>query len=428
MTHEIRAKICNEWKGLPLEEKEGYFPEPSQTSEVVDSVKLHTIQTRCSPERFKATVSEFTDEQKEACKALGFGALLEICGNRLRKHIVRYLVEGVDSRARTITIHGQTFGISPSDFSRCLGLANSGKEVSFAGSVEDHPELMSTVQRFSSKASKGMLVLKDVEDYLRRKDVDVDDKFRRLFVVYALSCILTPTASVTISRKWLMALRDTSLVHKQNWSEHCFNFLMIGIAEYTNDKTKGVEGESQASTVTDEEKRQTYMRGCALFLELFYFDCVVTPTQYVDKSLYPVSVWGEKQIAKLLAYTKSKGGLMSDKIQLRKPGDRLYVVSEAVDTGMAGRLSVLEAFVKDIKAETSQTTACVKDMKAETTACYKDLKAETAAAVEECKADTNAKFQELMAVLLDMRTAKPTADQQQFPRSPVSREKEVNNR
>ena len=84
--------------------------------------------------------------------------------------------------------------------------------------------------------------------------------------------------------------------------------------------------------------------------------------------------------------------------------------------------------MKDIKAETSQTTACVKDIKDETTACLKDLKAETAAAVEECKADTNAKFQEIMAVLLEMRPAKPTADQQQFPRSPVSREKEVNNR
>ncbi|KAL6124461.1 hypothetical protein ACLB2K_076973 [Fragaria x ananassa] len=183
-------------------------------------------------EHFKNLVYGFSDEKKAACKALGFGVLLEIVGKRLRKSTVRYLVECVDPAECTIKIHVKTLKISPNDFSRVMGLKNAGKEVDFVGPIKNNPDLMSIVREFSTKEGKSMMVLMDVENYLKNKEALVDEKFKRLFVFYTMCTILTPSASLMIPQKWLLPLRDTSLISSFNWSEHAFKYLMKGISEF----------------------------------------------------------------------------------------------------------------------------------------------------------------------------------------------------
>ncbi|KAL6185746.1 hypothetical protein ACLB2K_041873 [Fragaria x ananassa] len=123
-----------------------------------------------------------------------------------------YLVECVDPAKCTIKIHGKTLKISPNDFGWVMGLKNPGKEVDIVGPVQDNPDLMSIVREFSTKEGKSMMVLKDVENYLKNEEASMDEKFKRLFVLYTICTILTPSAALMIPQKWLLPLRDTNLI------------------------------------------------------------------------------------------------------------------------------------------------------------------------------------------------------------------------
>ncbi|KAL6214043.1 hypothetical protein ACLB2K_013481 [Fragaria x ananassa] len=158
-----------------------------------------------------------------------------------------------------------------------------------------------------------MMVLRDLENYLRDKTAHVDDKFKRVFVLYTMSTILTPSASLMIPQKWLLPLRDTQAIVSFNWCEHAFKLLMKRISEFQ----KIPKAKESSSHLQD---RQSYISGCILFLQLFYFDSVVSRQPYVDTSLYPVEAWGDKAADKLMHYTNSKGGLLSIDIEVRKPG------------------------------------------------------------------------------------------------------------
>ncbi|KAL6195272.1 hypothetical protein ACLB2K_030892 [Fragaria x ananassa] len=173
-----------------------------------------------------------------------------------------------------------------------------------------------------------MMVLKDVENYLKNKEAPVDEKFKRLFVLYTMCTILTPSASLMIPQKWLLLLRDTSLIPSFNWSEHTFKYLMKGIIE----------------------------------------------------------AWGDRQADKVMAYTKSKGGLMFAQIEVRKPGDHVCERSEAIDEGFSLRVAILEESFKEYKAQTSEKLGTILSvLEKMETSCKKVEKLK----VREFKVDVN---------------------------------------
>ncbi|KAL6125044.1 hypothetical protein ACLB2K_077552 [Fragaria x ananassa] len=159
----VRLELSQQWKDLPFEEKQKYMLEPNPLEDDV-----------------------------------GTEDSVDIAGKRLRKSTVLYLVQCVDPAECTVKIHGKTLKISPNDFSRVMGLKNAGKEVDFVGPIKNNLDLMSIVQEFSTKEDKSMMVLKDVENYLKNKEAPVDEKFKRLFVLYTMCTILTPSASLMI--------------------------------------------------------------------------------------------------------------------------------------------------------------------------------------------------------------------------------------
>ncbi|KAL6195832.1 hypothetical protein ACLB2K_031450 [Fragaria x ananassa] len=198
---------------------------------------------------------------------------------------MRYLVECVDPAKCTIKIHGKTLKISPNDFSRVMGLKNAGKEVDFVGPIKNNSDLMSIVREFSTREGKSMMVLKD-------KEAPVDEKFKRLFVPYTMCTIFTPFAFLMIPQKWLLSLRDTSLISSFNGSTHAFKYLMDEISEFQK-----IPQDTQTSN--NPQGRQTYISGCVLFQQVLYFDCMVTPNHYMDRSMYPVEAWGIDRPTKL---------------------------------------------------------------------------------------------------------------------------------
>ncbi|PRQ18290.1 hypothetical protein RchiOBHm_Chr7g0204351 [Rosa chinensis] len=266
---QFRVEISQKWKQLPAEEKEQYVVTDrcgqSSVSEE-ELLELVRIDTRCSPDRFRSLVADFSDEKKAACSAIGFDVLLKMSGRKIHHSMLRVLVDSVDPNACTITMHGKKIEMDASDFENVMGLKNAGSEVDFKGSTNDHPELMAIINSLCGKDNK--INLRDVQNYMKDTE-EVDNKFKRLFVLFTMSTILSPSASLTIPKKWLLALKDTRLISSLNWADYSFKCLMEAIVSF-------------------KKESQSYCSGCVLFLQLFYFDCVSHGKTIVDKSLYPV--------------------------------------------------------------------------------------------------------------------------------------------
>ncbi|KAL6209256.1 hypothetical protein ACLB2K_020198 [Fragaria x ananassa] len=143
-----------------------------------------------------------------------------------------------------------------------------------------------------------------------------------------MSTILTPSASLMIPQKWLLPLWDTQAIASFNWCEHAFKLLMKGISEFQ----KIPKAKESSSHLQD---RQSYISGCILFLQLFYFDSVVS--------------------------RQPKGGLLSIDIKVCKPGgsvcDGEGAAGQAVvDDELKQKVAELEAGLKECREQNADTS------------------------------------------------------------------------
>ena len=69
-------------------------------------------------------------------------------------------------------------------------------------------------------------------------DGKVDDQFRRVYMLYVLSCFLCPTLEMAPNSKFLGAIVDVQNSHKYNWSEFICSDLVRHIKAYKSKKGK----------------------------------------------------------------------------------------------------------------------------------------------------------------------------------------------
>ncbi|KAH7845665.1 hypothetical protein Vadar_004558 [Vaccinium darrowii] len=76
-----------------------------------------------------------------------------------------------------------------------------------------------------------------------------DDEFKVVFVLYMMGIVLCPTSEFGVNKRFLHALKDTSIISKLDWSQFVLEFLTDGIKRY-------------------KEKGRNAIRDCLLFLML----------------------------------------------------------------------------------------------------------------------------------------------------------------
>ncbi|KAL6129114.1 hypothetical protein ACLB2K_072467 [Fragaria x ananassa] len=103
-----------------------------------------------------------------------------------------------------------------------------------------------------------------------------------------------------------------------------------------------------------------FCSGCLLFLELFHFDCVSHEKHFVDRPLYPIETWGDKEVGRVLKYINQLGGMLDLRVGWKKVGGRVRtddvapgVSRQEFDLAM-GRVGRLEDQVRNIGAEMGQ--------------------------------------------------------------------------
>lgn len=114
--------------------------------------------------------------------------------------------------------------------------------------------------------------------------------FKISFALYAIGTVLCPSASQNLDAKLIMPLKDHATIGQKNWSTFCFVELMEGIRGF-------------------QKKKEGYIGGSVLFMQLFYCDLVAQRLNSIEKCMLPIVAWGNKKTKRLVKWIVKHWGL-----------------------------------------------------------------------------------------------------------------------
>ncbi|KAJ9669943.1 hypothetical protein PVL29_026483 [Vitis rotundifolia] len=126
------------------------------------------------------------------------------------------------------------------------------------------------VDKGTVKASQ-MPSLHDIESMM----VDIDDieEFKRVFLIFACATLLAPTSRLEGSHSLWYTPRE-QLLGNINWGEFVLEFLIQGIHEH-------------------RRKESVWIKGCLMFLQIFYFSISNFPIMYVELTTPRIAAWND---------------------------------------------------------------------------------------------------------------------------------------
>ncbi|XP_059598708.1 uncharacterized protein LOC132255079 [Vitis vinifera] len=126
------------------------------------------------------------------------------------------------------------------------------------------------VEKGSVKASQ-MPSLQDIESMM----VGIDDmeEFKRVFLIFACATLLAPTSRLEGSHSLWYTPRE-QLLGNINWGEYVLEFLIQAIYEH-------------------RRKESVWIKGCLMFLQIFYFSISNFPAMYVELTTPRIAAWND---------------------------------------------------------------------------------------------------------------------------------------
>jgi hypothetical protein len=104
-------------------------------------------QIPCSVKWFVQTVFLVRDDRKERIRQLGFASLLSIQEVKLRKSLLRCIIDSYEpTQDRVTMLSGETFSVSPPDAHIIMSIQNSSHVVQIVSNIttEDVPDKFKT--------------------------------------------------------------------------------------------------------------------------------------------------------------------------------------------------------------------------------------------------------------------------------------------
>ncbi|PON95754.1 High mobility group box domain containing protein [Trema orientale] len=96
------------------------------------------VQCRCSVEEVCSVISSLTDEQKTTVTSCGFGLFLRMKAPFVKSSLIFYLIDRVDTKAKTLTIQGYAYSLTRESFKAVIGLLDGGKEIVVYDDMENN--------------------------------------------------------------------------------------------------------------------------------------------------------------------------------------------------------------------------------------------------------------------------------------------------
>ncbi|GAY62464.1 hypothetical protein CUMW_218000 [Citrus unshiu] len=210
---------------------------------------------------------------------MGLGSLLNLNSER------------IDIARCVLVLNGIDVELSANSFRQIMGLKDRGMPIVLEGEntkVESDLKLL--------RASSRGINIKDLEEILSNLTA-ADDRFKVIFMLFALCTVLCPPGGVHISSGFLFSLKDAKSIQKRNWATFCFHRFIQGITRY-------------------KEENLAYIGGCLLYLEMLYLNSILYAKVRRDRSMCPLAVWITDEIKQLMKWIEHKSGYGSTEIRV----------------------------------------------------------------------------------------------------------------
>lgn len=107
---------------------------------------------RCVPDCLAIVALSLIVEQKALVRAIGFGTLIEMKYDWLKKKLCEWLVDNVDTERSVLRVHGWELEPNATSFVQIIGISDGGIQVEVEG---DMYEIAGYLDRFEA-SSKGI--------------------------------------------------------------------------------------------------------------------------------------------------------------------------------------------------------------------------------------------------------------------------------
>lgn len=190
-------------------------------------------------ELFVNVVRNLSREKRDVLKNLGFDFLTSYNTKTVKRTMCKWVIDHINLDTKELIIYGDKTVLSPKHVEWLLGFRNDGLYI----------EEGETIHGRESKELESLLYM-DADEMaveLRKPTIELI-KFKRLFILFVMTCICCPTVNAKPKKKWLHVIaQEDSLAH--------WNF-----AAFTLESTINAVREFKL------KDSRTYLGGCPLLL------------------------------------------------------------------------------------------------------------------------------------------------------------------
>ena len=290
--------------------------------------------SKCSGHKLCKLANELNEAQKQAIEEIGFGGLLKMNLSRTLNTMSSWLVECFNSTSCVFSVTPfKEFRVTSFDVYDilCLPLNTSKNVVEISrGKNEGNPNFhfkMGWRQYFGVTNPNGQISLKVVHSKLLEL-VDGGDTFKKLFVMYAFSSFLAPTASGILDLRLAMAVDNVSEIKSLNWSKYVLERLRAATKLYKEQKCR-------------TEKTDNF-GGCIVLLQLMYFHHINAYDTTIPDTLPLIQHWDNGKVFNRIKLECECGeygkGLLDNKYPISE--NYLFKDGQMDPTRLAGKVIV----------------------------------------------------------------------------------------
>ncbi|KAG5565360.1 hypothetical protein RHGRI_001306 [Rhododendron griersonianum] len=221
---------------------------------------LPVFRSRCSPKALVKQNGKLNMDQIEAIGRLGFGSMLTLQCQILKRSFISKLVHHFNPTNKTLAFgRMKVYSITTEDVARALGLPLGTVPVP-TKCEECHFEHIRAMFAETDEELKRGVTFGMMREVF--KSGVGDAKFQTSYVLFVLSALLCPTTKDVASTKFYPSVYDLNKISSYAWPQFVFDWLVKEVMKFKNRDVMDVDKKKDAPGVS----------GCVLLLMLIYFD------------------------------------------------------------------------------------------------------------------------------------------------------------
>ncbi|WJZ84496.1 hypothetical protein VitviT2T_004098 [Vitis vinifera] len=220
----------------------------------------------CSGKKFISVIARLPDDKRDAITEMGFGGLLHLACRELRYELCSWIISNYDTAYHQLNMAtGVVVPVIAQDVGNIMGIPCNGEEI-----------VVHTRRDTSNRTYTISLLEQNLEN------LAIGDDFRKTFLIFACATLLAPNSKLEGIRDLWDTIWDDDVGVQENWSKFVLHYIEDGIREY-------------------QKNQPTYIRGCFIFLQLFYMTKFYLPSVTIDVTMALLAAWSDDLIKRRLS-------------------------------------------------------------------------------------------------------------------------------